>query len=165
MPRIASEASGDHGSASFHKSPCIRKIIENVGFQLLYLSPYSPDLHPIKHYWAWLKNKLSDLWRSVTNFYDRLFLALNLNYEATSVSDTLLCVSRENGSVCRELFNVHRGCFSVVDKDIPNTCTSVKKLRKADIKTFDQILEDDGKYNCAQLRKISYREDRWKLTK
>jgi transposase len=39
-------------NASFHKSPRIRKIIENVGCQLLYLPPYSPDLNPIEHYWA-----------------------------------------------------------------------------------------------------------------
>jgi hypothetical protein len=36
-------------NASFHKSPRIRKIIENVGCQLLYLPPYSPDLNPIEH--------------------------------------------------------------------------------------------------------------------
>jgi putative transposase len=72
-------------NASFHKSPRIRKIIENVGCQLLYLPPYSPDLNPIEHYWAWLKNKLSYLWHHVANFFDRLSFAPNLNYGATFV--------------------------------------------------------------------------------
>jgi transposase len=72
-------------NASFHKSPRIRKIIENAGCRLLYLPPYSPDLNPIEHYWAWLKNKLSYLWRHVANFYDRLSIALNLNYGTISI--------------------------------------------------------------------------------
>jgi transposase len=72
-------------NAAFHKSPRIRKIIENVGCQLLYLPPYSPDLNPTEHYWAWLKNKLSHLWRHVANFYDRLSIALNLSYGAISI--------------------------------------------------------------------------------
>ncbi|MDR1891201.1 MAG: transposase [Puniceicoccales bacterium] len=59
--------------------------MENVGCQLLYLPPYSPDLNPIEHYWAWLKSKLSNLWRHIADFYDRPSLALNLNYGATSV--------------------------------------------------------------------------------
>jgi transposase len=68
-------------NAAFHKSPRIRKIIENIGCRMLYLPPYSPDLSPIEHYWAWLKNKLSYVWRHVPNFYDRLSLALNLIVE------------------------------------------------------------------------------------
>ncbi|MDR1891371.1 MAG: transposase [Puniceicoccales bacterium] len=72
-------------NAEFHKSPRIRKIIENVGCQLLYLPPYSPDLNHIENYWAWLKNKLSHLWRHIANFYDRLSIALNLNYGTISI--------------------------------------------------------------------------------
>jgi transposase len=65
-------------NAAFHKSPRIREIIENAGCQLLYLPPCSPDLNPIEHYWVWLKNKLSYLWRHVANFYDRLSITLRL---------------------------------------------------------------------------------------
>jgi hypothetical protein len=53
----------------------------------------------------------------------------------------------------------------VVGEDITNTCPNVKKLRKVNIITIDQIQEDDGQYNGAQLSEIAYREDRWKLTK
>ncbi len=33
-------------NASFHKSVKIRKLIENVGCNVLFLPPYSPDLNP-----------------------------------------------------------------------------------------------------------------------
>jgi hypothetical protein len=52
----------------------------------LYLPPYLTDLNPIGHHWAWSKNKLSYLWRHVTNFYDRFSLALNLNMGLLSSS-------------------------------------------------------------------------------
>jgi transposase len=61
-------------NAWFHKSRRIREIIEHVGCQPFYLSPNSPDLNPIEHHWAWLKNKLSYLWRHPTTFYDRFSL-------------------------------------------------------------------------------------------
>ncbi|MDR2539513.1 MAG: transposase [Chlamydiales bacterium] len=38
----------DH--ASFHKSAETRKWIESCGCKILFLSPYSPDLHPIEKY-------------------------------------------------------------------------------------------------------------------
>jgi transposase len=62
-----------------------REIIENVDCQLLHLPPYSPDLNPIENYWAWLKNKLSYLWRHVAIFYNRLAIAFNLNYGTISI--------------------------------------------------------------------------------
>ena len=38
-----------------HKGPAVRKAIEDVGAQLLFLPPYSPDLNPVEYLWAWLK--------------------------------------------------------------------------------------------------------------
>jgi len=35
-----------------------KKLIEDVGSKLMFLPPYSPDLNPIEHYWAWLKKKI-----------------------------------------------------------------------------------------------------------
>ena len=43
---------------SSHKVPAMRLSIENVGAQLLYLQPYSPDLNPIEKGWAKLKQLL-----------------------------------------------------------------------------------------------------------
>ena len=36
----------------------LRNLIEGVGSKLMFLPPYSPDLNPIEHYWAWLKKKI-----------------------------------------------------------------------------------------------------------
>jgi transposase len=43
---------------SSHKVPDVRQSIENMGAQLLYLPPYSPDLNPIEKAWAKLKQLL-----------------------------------------------------------------------------------------------------------
>jgi len=45
-------------NAAFHKSPRIKKIIEDAGCSLIFLPPYSPDLNPIEHFWHSIKNKL-----------------------------------------------------------------------------------------------------------
>lgn len=42
-------------NAPFHQSPNIRELIENAGCELLFLLPYSPDFHPIEHWWQKLK--------------------------------------------------------------------------------------------------------------
>jgi transposase len=43
-------------NAPFHKSAKTRELIENTGATLLFLPPYSPDLNPIEHDFANLKN-------------------------------------------------------------------------------------------------------------
>jgi transposase len=43
---------------SSHKVEGVRKRIEGVGAELLYLPPYSPDLNPIEKAWAKLKQLL-----------------------------------------------------------------------------------------------------------
>jgi transposase len=43
-------------NAPFHKSVKTRELIENTGATLLFLPPYSPDLNPIEHDFANLKN-------------------------------------------------------------------------------------------------------------
>lgn len=42
-------------NASVHKSQKIADAFEAAGINLLFLPPYSPDLNPIEHFWAWLK--------------------------------------------------------------------------------------------------------------
>ena len=42
-------------NASFHKSNQVKRLIESVGGKLMYSPPYSPDMNPIEHVWANLK--------------------------------------------------------------------------------------------------------------
>jgi transposase len=44
---------------SAHKVRGVRELIQAAGAELLYLSPYSPDLNPIELAWAKLKPRLS----------------------------------------------------------------------------------------------------------
>ena len=42
-------------NASFHKSERTLRLMEEAGCEVLFLSPYSPDLNPIKKLWANIK--------------------------------------------------------------------------------------------------------------
>ena len=55
-------------NASFHKSEKIKILIEKAQARLVYLSPYSPDLNPIEHYWAVLKNHLKMVLKTTKSF-------------------------------------------------------------------------------------------------
>jgi hypothetical protein len=44
-------------NAPIHTSDEIRPMIENRGYQCVYLPPYSPELNPIEQFWAIVKNK------------------------------------------------------------------------------------------------------------
>jgi len=45
-------------NAPWHKGNDIKNLIENTGAKLLKLPPYSPDLNPIEHAWANLKQAI-----------------------------------------------------------------------------------------------------------
>ncbi len=45
-------------NAPWHKGNDIKYLIESIGAKLLKLPPYSPDLNPIEHAWANLKQTI-----------------------------------------------------------------------------------------------------------
>ena len=45
-------------NARFHRKSVLHELARNSGCFVLFLPPYSPDLNPIEHFWAWLKNRL-----------------------------------------------------------------------------------------------------------
>ena len=67
-------------NASFHKGGRIKEIVEHFGCKILYLPSYSPDLNPIEHHWAPLKNSIrcelenvdNDLWTATCNVFEKM---------------------------------------------------------------------------------------------
>ena len=59
-------------NATFHRKAALIVLAENAGCSILFLPPYSPDLNPIEHFWAWLKHTL----RSTLHFFDSLHEAV-----------------------------------------------------------------------------------------
>ncbi len=65
-------------NASFHKSEKIKKLINEAGCQLMFLSPYSPDLNPIEHYWHKIKTAIRKLMRDTKEaLNEAMGIALN----------------------------------------------------------------------------------------
>jgi transposase len=58
---------------SAHKTPAIARLLEEAGFELRYLPPYSPDFNPIEMMWSKVKSFLrgakarleEDLWAAI----------------------------------------------------------------------------------------------------
>ena len=57
-------------NATFHRKKVLHHIAEKADCFLIFLPPYSPDLNPIEHFWAWFKRKLRELLLSYGNFDD-----------------------------------------------------------------------------------------------
>ena len=63
---------------SAHKSKPTLELISNVGAEVLFLPPYSPDLNPIEKMWSKIKNSLrSSAARDLPKLIDAIALALN----------------------------------------------------------------------------------------
>ena len=48
-------------NASPHTSKVFRDALDDCGLVWLRMPPHSPDLNPIEHVWAWIKNKLRSM--------------------------------------------------------------------------------------------------------
>lgn len=63
---------------SAHKSATTARLLREAGAELWYLPPYSPDLNPIEHMWAKVKNSLRTAKaRTQEELYDAIAAALS----------------------------------------------------------------------------------------
>ena len=56
-------------NASIHRSLKLKELVENSGYKLLFLAPYSPDYNPIEHIWWQLKLTLMRIRTISSTFY------------------------------------------------------------------------------------------------
>ena len=56
-------------NASIHRSLKLKALVENSGYKLLFLPPYSPDYNPIEHVWWQLKLTLMRIRTISSTFY------------------------------------------------------------------------------------------------
>lgn len=65
-----------------------------------------------------------------------------------------------NGPVCRALFNVHKGKFSLQAKDIPNSLLTNLSVEEKNV--INETIETYGAYSGAELSAKTHSEDPWK---
>jgi uncharacterized phage-associated protein len=70
----------------------------------------------------------------------------------------------DNGPVCTELFDMHRGWCGISQEDISPGLLTDEELSESEFTTIDQIIEDYAMFNGAQLSEIAHGEDPWKNT-
>ena len=72
------------GNLCVHKGERVRQLAENAGFELIYLSPYSPDLNSIEEAFAKLKALLR---RAEARTREALVEAMSRALDAVTASD------------------------------------------------------------------------------
>jgi uncharacterized phage-associated protein len=69
-----------------------------------------------------------------------------------------------HGPVCRELFNVHRGCFCISGINIPREFCLNEKYSSGEAGIVELVIQHYGPLDGDDLSTISHREDPWKNT-
>jgi uncharacterized phage-associated protein len=69
------------------------------------------------------------------------------------------------GPVCRELFNVHKGYFSISERNIPEVLCSNEDFSNDEFGTLELILQSYGTLAGDDLSDIAHSEEPWKNTK
>jgi len=65
-------------NATFHRKSILFPLAQQAGVRLVFLPPYSPDLNPIEHFWAWLKPHLQKILPFHSSFDEAIFCAFQV---------------------------------------------------------------------------------------
>ena len=74
LPKLPENSVLVMDNATFHKRADTQAQIQNAGFTLEYLPPYSPDLNPIEHKWAQAKAPRRFLHCSIESLFAENYL-------------------------------------------------------------------------------------------
>lgn len=69
-----------------------------------------------------------------------------------------------NGPVCRELFDIHKGKFSINKAMIPNKLLS-RNFTSEDAKIISYVIEEYGRFTGAELSEKTHSENPWKIAR
>lgn len=72
-------------NAPFHRKKQLHRLAQKWKCTLIFLPPYSPELNPIEHFWAWLKRTLSNIIPLLDSFDIALFAAFYFRDQLSSV--------------------------------------------------------------------------------
>ena len=70
-----------------------------------------------------------------------------------------------NGPVCRALYDIHRGKFTVTIEDFPESLEALPALDEDQIDTIDNVLRCYGDWEPYELREQTHKEEPWQMAR
>ena len=71
-------------NASFHRKEQLYCLAQKSECYLIFLPPYSPELNPIEHFWAWLKRTLRKILPKLDSLDEAIFAAFYFRRQLSS---------------------------------------------------------------------------------